>query len=255
MNVSASSQPAAPLITLEQCQQAVSEHPKAASLIIQGNAPETASIVTPSTFYDHFIRAIPGLSTGREQMPDQDIAQKSRQITKELFGLLRQEYGEKIAAASFPSAQHRIAIAHPLNTTDLDEILTTAAVLKRKGEDFSALESNPQIQALTQQVQVAEAKVDQTARAAQKKAAALNKKQKSAHLGGSVLRLCSLEAAEHTAHKKAIEAKDRLSIAYRNAFQKNKEFSSDTDSTSSSSGETTPLLSRKKGGTYYHAIS
>ena len=83
-----------------------------------------------------------------EKNPDQEIAQKSRMMTKELFGLLQQKYREKIADASFPSAPHRIAIAHPLSTKDLDEILMTVEVLKSKESDFAALESDPQIQAL-----------------------------------------------------------------------------------------------------------
>lgn len=249
MNVSASHASAAPLITLEQCQQAVSEHPKACNLIIQHDASGASSTVLPATFYDHFISAIFPTFKGKENTPPQE---RSRQMTRELLGLLQEQYGEKIAAASFPSVQHRIAIAHPLNTKDLGEILTTAEVLLKQKDAFFALEVNPQFQTLAQEVQIAEAKVDQTARATQKKLSAIEKKHTFAVHGSSALRLGALEKAEHAAHQEAIAAKDRFAITLRKTFQTDEgpDLSSDTYLS-----EGTPLLSQKSNGKNYRSIS
>ena len=256
MNLSASHESLAPLITLEQCKRAISEHPSAGNLIIQRGASETGSTVKPPTFHDHFISAFPaGLMSG-EKDPDQEIAQKSRLITKELFGLLQQEYGKKIADASFPSAPHRIAIAHPLSTKDLDAILTTAEVLAKQEIDFSSLETDPQVQLFTQEAQIADANVARTTKAAQKKNAFFDKKNDiaqqgaslyEAHLGSSVFRLVSLEKDASAAHKKAIAVKDRLAIARGNAFQKEEE--------SYQPSEGISLLSRKNNGENYQSIS
>ncbi|MBX9577826.1 MAG: hypothetical protein K2W97_05055 [Chthoniobacterales bacterium] len=252
MNVSASHESAVPLITLEQCQKAVSEHPNARNLIIQRDPSGTSSAVTPATFYDHFVSAISaGLMSG-EKNSDQEIAQKSRQMTRELLGLLQQQYGEKIADASFPSAPHRIAIAHPLSSKNLDAILTTTEVLKSKEDDFVALESDPQIQALTQQVQAAEARVNETTKATHKKLSALEKRNISTVRGSSALQLAALEKAEHAAHQESIAVKDRLAIALRTTFQKDEDPDLSSDAYPS---ETTGLLSRNINGKTYQSIS
>ncbi len=259
MNVSASHESVAPLITLEQCQEAISKYPNAGNLVIQENTSGAPSTVAPPTFYDHFINVLPPVFRGKEKGHDQEIAQKSCQMTKELLSLLQQQYGEKIAAVSFPSAEHRMAIAHPLNTKDLDAILTTAEVLAKQDDDFSALATDSQIQILAQEAQVAEAKVNQTARSLQKKNSLLDRDNKIAHqapapykkIGTTAFQLASLKAAEVAAHQKAIAVKDRLALAVRNAFQKN-----DADLSSDEPlSEGTPLLSRNKNGQQYHSIN
>lgn len=247
MNLSTSNESVAPLITLEQCQRAISEYPNAGNLVIQSDDRGTVLKVAPPAFYNHLISAFPPILIESKKTADELIPDKSRQITKELFGLLRQEYGEKIAAASFPSLPHRIAIAHPLSTKDLSEILTTAEVLKEQGEGFPAMESDPQVQALAQEVQASEIKVDQITKAAQKKNASINKKPWSNPPTSSILQLASLERAAHHAHQEAIAVKDRLAIAQRNIFRE--------EDPSFSSKESTPLLSQKNNQKNYFSIN
>lgn len=245
MNLSSLNQTASPQISLEECKNALANNPKATNLVINQNAPEGESRIVSPKFYDHFISAFPKGLMGREKTSDENISEKSRQITKAVFEMLENKYGAEIAHASFSSAPHRIAIAHPLSSKDLSQAISTAEALHDENQRGN-FPSNPQIEELKEQAEVATTRAAEIMKATEKKNALLDEKSKTppviykGQVGASALKLVSLENSQRAAHKEAIDIKDRLAMAYQ-AASKSEHLSGDDFPS-----ENMPLLSRNR---------